>query len=449
MKRKGESMSYRFVVSALVFAIAAGGCGDAEGLEGAPGAGGGVGGSDGQGGFAAGIGGSAGTGSAGGSGGFAGAGGGVEPTELRTGRIAVLDMEVSNPGISATGAEVSIIYRDAQAPDVTPIGDPDEIGSCAVFVYDVDEDSDPFANREDEGMLTIAGMEPSPIDLACSFDGAIGRYRCPVTSNTAATDSLVTTSSNGTMSITFLNEGGLFTGLDVAGAFLEIDGFQNSAFNGRFPIVEKFSDYIITLANVQASGESPEVVKPETEATFTVFAGEGPTGARKDFLGLAADTITLTKEAGPNVPAIDRKELPVAGANLNLVNATPQPHQFPDTAQDLTFSCDPTDVANGGNCGPAAGAFYGLVLEGRTTDAPLTDLRITDMPAPVSQFATFRCRGLSKMPTITMARHFVEAVLGTNPTRIETRLLRVNVDTTEPATSILVGHGMVGYTNLQ
>ena len=95
---------------------------------------------------------------------------------------------------------------------------------------------------------------------------------------------------------------------------------------------------------------------------------------------------------------------------------------------------------------------------GRSTDSfsrvePQTrrseGLAISDMPGPVDRYATFRCIGVATMPTVTMAEEFVEAVLGTNPTRIETRLLRVNTNTEEPATTILVGHGMVGYTDIQ
>jgi hypothetical protein len=121
---------------------------------------------------------------------------------------------------------------------------------------------------------------------------------------------------------------------------------------------------------------------------------------------------------------------------------------MPTTAPtaDFLVTCDP---ANGGSCGdPGSTGQNAFIVNGRTTDGSITNTRPFDMPAPVHKFATFSCNALSGT-SVTIKKEAWAAVLGTSPTRIETRVIRGKAKlgaTTN--TNVVVGHSLVGYTNV-
>jgi hypothetical protein len=67
------------------------------------------------------------------------------------------------------------------------------------------------------------------------------------------------------------------------------------------------------------------------------------------------------------------------------------------------------------------------------------------MPAATGKFATFTCINLGKSATIN--KEAWAAVLATNPTRIETQILRV-VAPSPSLNNTIAGHGLIGYTTV-
>jgi hypothetical protein len=140
--------------------------------------------------------------------------------------------------------------------------------------------------------------------------------------------------------------------------------------------------------------------------------------------------------------------------SVSLDSSLGQVDSFPTTAADYTLSCDPMTGAMDGQCGRTdGGSINALIISGETTDAPITVADgATGMPDPVGTFATFQCAFLG-LQTGTIPEAAVEAILGTNPTRIQTQVIIAGGTIAsnpngEAVTNILLGHAVVGFTDL-
>lgn len=367
-----------------------------------------------------------------------------DPSTLRAGTIAVSEVALTNPGLQFKGAAVSITYTDLPTATVAPAfgAATPPLGGCSVWHYNVGTDSEPAL--ADEGAVTISGGL-TPIGT-CVFSAAANNYICPFAQGAVPENTSVTPLNGqdaGKAQITWPTADE-FAGKDVAGMFIVLDGFTNPENNGKFPITNKTADNTLVIANPLAKGES---VAAGSAVTYGVFAGAGPTPANLEFLD-ATSEISVQKAGGAVVTSFD-SAVTASGEGLTLDDASAQLHEFPaDAAQELTFSCG----GAGGTCGPSPeGGIYGFVLSGRTTDGDITGLDTglgaVQMPAPVSKYAVFQCRGSIAADSLTIPQDAVQAILDTNPNRVEIRLLRITADLSVPQTSVVVGHGLVGYSD--
>lgn len=376
----------------------------------------------------------------------------LDPTLLRAGTVAVSEVRITNnlptPGPVA-GAAVTVTYTDLTSVSVAPTYDPTgtgavPFGDCAVWVYDATTDQEPAV--ADEGPITISGAL-SPIGT-CVFSQASNGYVCPFATGTVVADTIVqplTGENVGTARISWPT-GDEFLDKDVQGMFVRFDGFAEPGNNGVFPIVNKVSDDILVIANPDAVNETAAA---GSEPSYTVLAGAGPTPAAREFLDDSTE-ITVQKGDGPVVAEFQTAVAP-SGNGLTLGAGSAQPHLLPNVAsQDITFTCGGT----GGDCGPSPteeDAIYGFVLSGRTTDGDISGLTsgfdVLTMPDPVAKYAVFQCRGVLREDSITIPRAAMEIILSTLPNRIETRLLRVTADLSQVPSSVVVGHGLVGYSD--
>lgn len=370
--------------------------------------------------------------------------------EKRAGTILIAEVAVTNDGVDQSGAEVSIEYVDPDAATVPayPAGATEPAvkpaqGSCVVWVYDVAAtEAEPTVL--DEGEVTIGGSL-SPID-SCALDG--DAYACNYAEGTVSEGSTVTANAaQGSANITWSSDE--FVGLDIEGMFVRLAGFTTDGNNGTFPISEKRGDDGIRIENPDAA---TEIVAAGSEPTYTILAGAGPTGAEKPFLD-DTSTVTVSKAAGAEVAAFTDTMVPAAGEGLALSAGSPLLHEVPASADsDLTFFC--LEGADD-SCGHSPdGAMVQLMLVGRTTDVDVSAAGPTGMPAATDQYAVFQCRSPFGDTEIILPQAALQTILDTDPTRIETKLLRVTYQTQDDpdnagaTTDILAGHGLVGYTDI-
>ena len=360
------------------------------------------------------------------------------PPPNRSGTIAVLDLAMTNPNYAAlTGAAVNISYTDISVEGEDPAYD-DRQGpfllGCAVWTYTVG--STMPQPQADEGDVTISG---TLTDIGtCSFDGTSMGYRCSTGNGTLpaiATSS--TPQGNGNVVLSTGASNMFSSGL--TGARVMIDGFAEAEHNGVFQVVGQLGNNTLELVNPAATAPASLAA----DGTFMEITGAGPTVAGADFLGGDTNTITISKQAGDNVPEFEAMAIP-SGEGFLLDSASTQPHMMPlSPSGDASFSCSP---GMSGNCGVAGGIIHGLLISGTTTDGDINGLLEIDMPDPVNSWATFQCRSIGEDPIVLPAAA-IDAIMGTSPTRVETQVFRITADTTLPDTGLIVGHGLIGYTD--
>jgi len=152
--------------------------------------------------------------------------------------------------------------------------------------------------------------------------------------------------------------------------------------------------------------------------------------------------LTFMKAVGVT-PAVN-VTLTAPGFGLKLADDSVKPEAMPTTAPaaDLKASCA---AAQNGVCGSAGagGLADGVIVSIRTTDGTLPASPIA-MPNPTGKFATMTCVFVG-----SSAKIFKDAyakVLSTNPTRMETRILRIHAPNPS-LNNTIAGHGFVGYTD--
>lgn len=362
--------------------------------------------------------------------------------------VVVTGLAASEPALS--GAEVDIRYVDPKQASVPafPAGATAPVvaaapGECVVWVYD-DAASEAEPAVIDEGAVTIGGTL-SPIGT-CAYDAEQAAYACQFAAGTVPANAVVGANpGQGTATILWLRSE--FVDKDVAGMFARLAGFANQGNNGTFAIQAASIDSL-TVANPAAATETLAA-----DGSYTILAGAGPTPAEKPFLD-DTSAVLVGKAAGPQVAGFADVTLSAPGQGLQLLDTSAQLHALPDTPEDVKLQCG---SEGDDRCGATPeGATTLLVLTGRTTDASLTGAGATDMPKPTGKHAVFECRSAEDAQELTLPQAALQVILDTEPTRIEAKLLRVvreddvEGDPANPGitTEILVGHGLVGYTDV-
>jgi hypothetical protein len=372
------------------------------------------------------------------------------PPIKRAGTIVISEVRVTapaDPGLS--GADVDIRYVDPDQASVpafstgsTERAAAPEPGECMVWVYDDAADQAEPAVI-DEGAVTIGGTL-SPIGT-CAFDAADGAYTCQFATGTVPNTNaaIIPDQSNGTADMAWGRPE--FMDKDVAGMFIELTGLANAANDGFFPI-HSSDDNSLVIGNPNAVFEANPA-----EASYTIFAGVGPTRAEKPFLD-EASMVLVGKAAGAQVAGFADIMLSASGEGMQLIDTSAELHALPDAAADVKFQCG---APGDDQCGTTPdGTMPMLLLTGRTTDASLDTAGPTDMPKPTTRHAVFECRSTEGAQALILPQGALQKILDTEPTRIESRLLRVTLhvkdDPANPGinTKIFMGHGLVGYTDV-
>jgi hypothetical protein len=378
------------------------------------------------------------------------------PADLRSGTLAITDVRVTNDltgiGIQAlSGAQVTITYRDNTAPITAPAMGTGNLDECTVIVYEVG--TDPAPTYVDEGAVTVsAGTDHSP--FACAFNDTLGEYLCaPATANqsgalgTGSTVVLVDTNGDQTPDTPALVVAGAdFTNMNVVGMYVTATGFAEAGNNGTFAVVGStpLNDSALIIANPDAV---PGDTIAATPGTYALTTGNGPVPTLYTaFLGDGSDDVVISKAAGDVVPAFTDVMVPPAGEGLTLSSDSAEPHAMPTTATDpILIKC-----GGDGECGPSPGTLTGFAISGYATDGDTTGLPPFVMPDPVSKYATFQCRSNPNVTEFQIEAAEWAEVLGIEPTRIQTNILRVTADLSSGvATSMAIGHGLVGFTDVE
>jgi hypothetical protein len=364
----------------------------------------------------------------------------------RTGIVAVTETTVLNGEgpVIISGAVVSMNYVDDQSVTVQPVpGFTSNLNGCAITVFDLAGGDQPPAIT-DEGAFTVTGTANG--DFECSYSDDAGEYVCQSTdaeirggvAGNAADATL--TALDGTLFV----EGAAF-GLEMVGMTVELAGFGDA--DGVYPILDVIKTDTLVLDDFSMIAAD---ATGEAGATFTTFVGAGPVAGFDPiaFLDDGTEDVVITKEDSALVPGFT-VTAQARGEGFFLSKASDQPNDFPAVAADVTYACD-------GECGsdpaPGAGQLDAMVINGITTDvlpAKKDDDGFTMLPAQAS-FAQFACSAIgADADSVTIPEAGVEAILGTNPARIQITVGRFVAQIPGSATSntaVLLGHSLTGFT---
>lgn len=380
------------------------------------------------------------------------------PTASRAMTIAVTDVTLTSADAVAAGLKggaIDITFDDLTQGGGELVYGTSPVGGCVVHRFDATHVENPLVGA---GTVNIEAPATGSTGLLktvgpCNYVAGAG-YLCASNGNTESVQAI----ANGSRALTFLWTGTPFTGESLVGSYLNINGYTNTSFDtgaGALPVVSQ-SDNTLTViapANVTAGSET-------TSVAFTVLNGAGPIPTNvgfpvnADFLGTETTSVRVQKDADANWGAIDFTVY-TRGEGFALSNSSARPELFPSVAQDVTFSCDPND---GGDCGAddttATGVLRALIVSGKTTDGDVTGLPDYVMPPPVTAYTTFQC-GFIIADSGTIPMDAVTQILATNPSRIETHVLRVagtsGADPNDPLNTsgnIVIGHGLVGHASI-
>lgn len=388
----------------------------------------------------------------------------------RSGTLALTQFTVSDApaqGVALAGLSVAASFDDLTTATVAPAYTDGATG-CTVFRYQVGTDSEP--TEVDEGPISVTGFGPYG-DFTCAFNAGLGEYLC--SSNDAAASG--TTAMNGSTAIPVAASnppvvdvtigGADFTMLNPRGMVVSFPAgtWDNDVMNAAHPITDFDAASSGTLTILNPGLAAPSTVT--TENDYSTLIGEGPVpgavdgnGTLQPFDALDGAATFSVAGGGADGGAIDAFDKDITPATLSGGNAlvladdSMQPTEFPDTAADTKVSCD---AAQNGTC-ENGGVLNALIVSGETTDGvlptggnPISDA--TAMPDPVTEYATFTCVFLGqKSGTIPEAA--ITEILGTSPTRVETRVIYASGAIVGEAdgdiTNILSGYGLVGHTDL-
>jgi hypothetical protein len=344
--------------------------------------------------------------------------------------------DVSAPGHAelGRGAWVRIEYVELYSGS-SPVYDdiaPPGVG-CRVLVYDSAGTDRP--KQEDGGAVAISSALSSL--PSCAFDASRMEYRCVAAAGAAQIGDTQEVIGGGEVEVEIA--GAAFDPTHV-GHYLELTGSDDPIADGGFPIVAYLTATRVRIAL------SPLGVDTgwSGAGAYAVVGGAGPTPASVPFLDDGSNPVTIDKAAGIESEAFSVDML-AGGAGFALDASSTSVDDLPTDGSAATFSC----AGSGGNCGSSS---IGNFIFGRTTTAPVTGLADYAMPeATAGSVAEFWCRSFAG--DIEISAGAMAAILATNPTRIETRVLRSNYAPAGDSSGLnqwglVAGHGLVGYTTV-
>jgi hypothetical protein len=389
--------------------------------------------------------------------------GSTPDSPTRWGRILVAEVAVTSPDANIpvssggpggiAGQSISITFDDLTTGGVTPAyADPGiPATGCTVSVYTVGTDIEhPLV---DEGALYIGPQENGPSGIIspngdpmpetpCVFSLDSHVYGC-IAGVDGPTTATVTSNGNGTATYTIAD----LAPRDRKGQFLEIGFFDDSPNSGWFPVVASAGNAITVVNPGAVNTTSPQ------QMGYAFRLGYGPVplrGGTIDFLTDGGENkpeaVRIQKDAGNTLPAFDVTLRP-EGEGMTLAGT--QPHTLPLDGSAATFSCA------AGDCGPAFEPISGLYVSGRTTSAPVPAhpdylMPPTEAMKDGQQYAVFECFFIGQT-SATISADAMSVILGTNPTRIETRVVQIGGSFQISGlnrTTIGIGHGFVGHTTI-
>jgi hypothetical protein len=343
---------------------------------------------------------------------------------------------------SLSGGVMSMSYIDTETVTVAPDPDfPTNFNNCAITVFDL-KGGDELPTAVDEGTITVTGTSHG--EFACAHSDEAGEYVCQ------STDPILRGGMAQNAAGAALAETGELTlgekiGPEMIGMHIQLSGFDGDA-DGVYPVVDVNVDGEPVLDNVEADATGGD------DATYTTFVGQGPmlnfgtVDVLDDGVTKGSQDVVITKEDSEVVPGFTTTAR-ARGQGFDLTEESTQPHEFPGTAEAVTFACE------GKGCGSdpkqPGGQLDVMVINGVTTDVlpAKGDDGLTMLPAE-SSFATFACSMLMA-DEITIPADGVELILGTDPARIQITVGRFvaqqHMDDSG-TTSVVLGHSLTGFT---
>lgn len=377
---------------------------------------------------------------------------------LRSGTIAVTEASISNNlGVAFSGPLVRVGFSDTTSGNApAPVDGFDSvINNCVIQVWDVGTHE--AADAVDEGPVQVEGTENGT--FACNFIAAAGDYVCQSTTATIAAGSANGAVIEGTGTDTLVLPDGI-ADPSMKGMYIRLSGFGDGATalpEATFPIIN------VTLADgpdtLTLFGVPTEYAGTgDADSIYATFVGVGPVPTGAQFLLGNDDQIDVTKPAGDVVGAIS-ESFTAHGQGFTLTDDAATDKYLPSTipvtapadAVEVNFTCGDTcgDVGTGGT----PGTINAIVINGETTDGDTGGvLNPSDpMPDPVTQYATFTCAFISQ-DTATLSADMMAAILGTNPTRIQTSVGRyrgaiIEADDGSYSVNVLQGHSILGWSD--
>jgi hypothetical protein len=383
------------------------------------------------------------------------------PSATRSATIAVADVELTSADAVARGirgSSISIEFSDLTEGGGEVVFGTSPIGGCLVQRFDADGTPNSPNPTLGAGEVTITGPEVGTSGLLktvgpCNYQAGAG-YLC-ISGGAQDDDVTATGVGSGAVAYSFPNQS--FAGQDLVGSYLNVTGFTgddvvyNSPAGQPFAIMAQPAPTTLVVVN-QAGTASPASTTGVDVVDFAVLNGAGPTPQPQapfdnDFLGDETTSVRVQKAADAEWGAIDFTTY-TRGEGFTLDDASALPHEFPATAADMAFSC----AGTGGDCGAEGTAtLEAIIISGKTTDTPVGTLPFDFlMPPPTTEYATFQC-GFLLADSGTIPEAAVQAILDTNPTRVEVRVLRVAGTIVTDGLNegrILIGHGVVGHTDI-
>ena len=380
------------------------------------------------------------------------------PTNVH-GTLLLVDatvIDASAQSIGLAGGVIDLEVADLSMGGGTVVFGTSPLGGCVITQYDPTHPPNPLV---DAGPFVIADDTTHPGGLTrtvgpCVF--ANGQYQC--VSNHQTNQAVTSVGNNSTAPGTVAESfgGTPFTGENVQGSWIVINGFTNMAYNSgtsAFPIVAQPAAGTLVVADPAGTTAAAEAAASGID--YTVLNGVAPVPGGADFFaggggtnGNPGPSIHVSHAATAVWPAID-VAVDVVGEGWTLSDPG-DPTAFPlgtTTVADQTYGC-----ATGNTCGDTSSApLQATVIAGHATKKSLAGLAPFQMPTEIpgtDTWMSWQCVFLAHSGTMPAAA--VQAVHDFAPTRVETRVIEATLNEVASGnntTDLVVGHAIVGHTD--
>jgi hypothetical protein len=384
----------------------------------------------------------------------------VEPTADRSMTIAVTDVTLLSADAQAlgvTGGSIGISFDDITQGGGQVVFGTSPVGGCVVVQYDA---THPKAPQVDAGTVTIGASTNANLGDGrnkaigpCNYVDGAG-YVCVSNTDTDQAQNATAVGTSGLVTYTFPAQTFPTTGQNLIGSYLVVAGFTNANFNSpagsAFPIVNQPSATQLVVSNPAGVGQTAETIA--AGGTFTVMNGYAPAPGGGDYLGDQTTGVHISKADDANWGAIDA-DIYVRGEGLDLDDVSDDPTAFPSTSQALNFSCGGTGGTCGADSNDDPSLLEAVIVSGKTTDADVSGTNFDFEMPPATTWVEWQC-GYPLGTAAAMPAGAVQAILDSNPTRVETRVLsvagQIPSDPNNDLNSgfIVVGHALVGHTTM-